>query len=143
VTAVPAIALGDIDALVVPGGYGVTKNLCDYAFRAHAMTVQPDVARLMVELHKARKPMAFLCTAPLLAARVLGAKHPTLTMGRDAAMSADIAAWGAVSEPCGAREIVVDRANRIVSTPAFLTGASLEDIAHGIERAVRAMLELR
>ena len=137
------ITVSDFDALLVPGGFGATKTLSDYAFRARAMQVNPDVARIIRETHAARKPLAFLCTAPILAARVLGAKHPTLTIGRDTAIADDLVAWGAIHEATDARGIVVDREQRIVSTPAYMVGEHIVDVAHGIDHAVRAMLELR
>jgi enhancing lycopene biosynthesis protein 2 len=132
----------DFDALFVPGGYGVTTTLCDYAARGRGAAVLPDVARVIRDAHAARKPMAFVCTAPVLAARVLGASRPTLTIGQDAALAADLEAWGAVHRACDARNIVVDREQRVVSSPAYLLARGVADAAHGIDRAVRALLEL-
>jgi enhancing lycopene biosynthesis protein 2 len=137
------LSVRDLDALVVPGGYGVTKNLSDYAFRARAMEVHPAVAKLIRDMHDARKPMAFLCTAPVVAARVLGRARPRLTIGRDIAVAEDIASFGAIHEPADARGIVVDREQRIVSTPAYMLAQRISDAAVGIDQAIRAMLELR
>ena len=35
----------DLDALVLPGGFGAALNLCDFAQKGEAMTVDPDVER--------------------------------------------------------------------------------------------------
>ena len=35
----------DYDGLLFSGGYGVAKNLCDYAYKGAEMEVKPDVAR--------------------------------------------------------------------------------------------------
>jgi enhancing lycopene biosynthesis protein 2 len=87
--------------------------------------------------------MAFLCTAPVLAARVLGpTAHPTLTIGHDVSIAQDVVAWGARHRDADARSIVVDREQRIVSTPAYMLASRIRDAAEGIERAVRALLEL-
>ncbi len=133
----------DLDALVLPGGYGAAKNLSNYAFRGREMQVDEDVARLVREMHLAKKPMAFLCVSPVIAARVLGVSHPVLTIGNDSATAADMTSWGAVHEATDARSVVVDRAQRIVSTPAYMLATGIADVAHGIDQAVRAMLELR
>lgn len=61
----------EVAALVFPGGFGVAKNLCDFAFNGgDKMTVNPDVVRVIEEFLAARKPMAFCCIAPILAAKV-------------------------------------------------------------------------
>lgn len=143
VTDLAQVHARDLDALVLPGGFGAAKNLSDYAFRGREMQVHADVARLVREMHDAKKPMAFLCVAPVIAARVLGASHPVLTIGRDVSTAADLTSWGAVHEAAEARGVVVDRVQRIVSTPAYMLATHIGDVAQGIEQAVRAMLELR
>ena len=45
------------------------------------MTVIPEVERVITGYHGAGKPLAFCCIAPVLAAKVLGDKNPTLTLG--------------------------------------------------------------
>ena len=43
----------DYDGLLFSGGYGVAKNLCDYAYKGAEMEVKPDVARAIVETREA------------------------------------------------------------------------------------------
>lgn len=137
------IAARDFDAAVFPGGFGATKVLSDYARRAREMTVLPAVAALLREMHAARKPVALLCTAPLLAARVLGpTAHPVVTAGRDAAVADDVRAWGARHEARDARGVVVDRENKLVTTPAYMVATRISEAAEGIDRAIRALIEL-
>ena len=45
------------------------------------MTVIPEVERVLTTFHGAGKPLALCCIAPVLAARVLGAASPSLTLG--------------------------------------------------------------
>ena len=138
-----SLVVADLDAAVFPGGYGATKVLSDYAVRARDAQVHPGVAALLRAMHAARKPMALLCTAPLLAARVLGpTAHPVLTVGRDSAVAQDVTAWGARHEARDARGIVVDRDNKLVSTPAYMVASRISEAADGIDKAIRAMLEL-
>ena len=45
-------------------------------------------------------------------------------------------------EACPVEGFVVDREHRIVSTPAYMYGARLSEIATGIERCVAEVLAL-
>ena len=45
------------------------------------MNVTPETERIISGFHGAGKPMALCCIAPILAAKVLGDKAPSLTLG--------------------------------------------------------------
>ncbi len=68
------IDLSAYDMLVVPGGYGVAKNLCDFAVKGADYTVEPLVAKLLKDCYERKMHMAFCCIAPILAAKTLGTK---------------------------------------------------------------------
>src|SRR4030042_5807981 len=71
----------DLDALIFPGGYGAIKNICDFArIKSIDCVVNPEVERLTKEMHQAKKPLGFICIAPVIAAKVLGSFHPKLTI---------------------------------------------------------------
>ena len=61
----------DYDGLLFSGGYGVAKNLCNYAYKGADMEVQPDVARAIVETREANKPIGGMCIAPVMFAKLL------------------------------------------------------------------------
>jgi enhancing lycopene biosynthesis protein 2 len=132
----------DLDALVLPGGFGAAKNLSDFATKGAEATVNPDLQRLLRDLHAAKKPIGAICIAPGTVARALGAHHPTLTIGHDAATARAIEACGATHEACAVDDVVVDEANRIVSTPAYMLGPSIRHVAEGVERCVSKVLDL-
>lgn len=130
----------EIDALIFPGGYGVAKNLCNYAVKGTDHAVHPEVARIVSEVHAQRKPIAFLCIAPALAARLLpGAK---LTIGNDPRTAADIATMGCEHVECPVTEFVVDEEKRVITTPAYMLGPGIADVAEGIEKTVRELLRM-
>lgn len=126
-----------IDALILPGGYGAALNLSEFAAKGAKASVNPDVARLVREVHKQGKPICAICIAPGVIAAVLGKSKPTLTIGNDAQTASQIEATGARHENCAVREFVVDTKNRIVTTPAWMLGPSIAHVAEGIEKAVR------
>ena len=58
----------DYDALLVPGGFGAAKNLCNFAVAGAEMEVQPDFLQVAREFHQAGKPIGLICIAPVMAA---------------------------------------------------------------------------
>ena len=142
ITDVAAADPSSLDALILPGGFGAALNLCDFAAKGAGASVHPAVARLVHAVHDAGKPIGALCIAPALVARVLGAEGPQLTIGDDADTAAAIEACGAEHVPCPVDGIVVDEDLRLVSTPAYMLGPTLADVATGVEKAVAAVLRL-
>ncbi len=132
----------DLDGLIFAGGFGAAKNLCDYAVRGEKMKVHPEVERLILEMHGANKPIGFMCIAPVIAAKTLGKMKVRLTIGTDDATARDIVALGAIHEPHQANEICVDKAMRVVSTPAYMTARRISEAAEGIEKLVREVLAM-
>jgi enhancing lycopene biosynthesis protein 2 len=134
----------ELDGLILPGGFGAAKNLCDFAVKKADCSVNPEVARLLREMVAARKPVAAVCIAPAVLSRVLGAdKIPhQLTIGSDADTAAALTSMGSQHVACPAREFVVDQANKIVSTPAYMLAGGIAEAAEGIEKCVKALLDL-
>jgi enhancing lycopene biosynthesis protein 2 len=133
----------DLDALVLPGGFGAAKNLCDFAMQGDKGSVQPDVLRLVKEMAKARKPICALCIAPTVVALALGKDHaPQLTIGNDQGTAQAIAATGSEHVDCPVSDCVVDRENLIVTTPAYMLAGRISEAADGIEKAIKATLAL-
>ncbi|GAB4340252.1 MAG: isoprenoid biosynthesis glyoxalase ElbB [Desulfobulbaceae bacterium] len=130
----------EFDALILPGGLGAAKNLSTYAFDGPECTVNEDVARAIRDMHAAGKPIGALCIAPVLLARVLGTGN--LTVGQDESVGHHLSAMGATPSPTGHGEIVIDRENRLVTTPCYMLDARVDQIGEGADNLVRAILEL-
>lgn len=138
------LGAGDADALILPGGFGAAKNLSDFALRGAAGEAQPQAKRLIREFHAAGKPIGLACIAPAvgaLALRGCGAAVE-LTIGDDAATAAALEALGARHLRRAADQALVDAAQRVVSTPAYMCGRSIREVADGIEAMVREVLKL-
>jgi enhancing lycopene biosynthesis protein 2 len=132
----------DLDAVVMPGGFGAALNLSTFATKQAAAEVNPEVARLLREMHAAGKPIGAICIAPVLVARVLGHSKPTVTVGHDRGVASVLEGWGASHQECEVDGAVVDRANRVVTTPAYMCDASIAEVAKGVDRCVREVLAL-
>jgi len=137
------VTAGELDALIFPGGFGAALNLCDFGQKGAAASVNPEVARLVREVHAAQKPIGAICIAPALIAAILGeGAAPTLTIGSDAGTAAEIEKTGAKHQNCAVTEFVVDSANKIVTTPAYMLGTRISEVAQGITRCVNEVVKL-
>ncbi|MDO3377618.1 isoprenoid biosynthesis glyoxalase ElbB [Geoalkalibacter halelectricus] len=138
------VKAGDIDALILPGGFGAAKNLCDFAVKGADCNVNPEVARLVREVVEAKKPLAAVCIAPALVARVLGNEKLAhkLTIGTDKGTAEALETMGAQHVSCPVSEFIVDEKNKIVSTPAYMLAGRISEAAEGIEKTVRVVLEM-
>lgn len=142
ITDVSKVSAKDLDALILPGGYGVAKNLCSFATDGKNMRVLPGVERLAREVRGAGKPAGYICIAPVIAARLFGAEAVKVTIGNDRDTAAAIESWGARHVDCKVDEIAVDERLKIVSTPAYMLGPWIAQVAAGIDKLVSAVLEM-
>ena len=142
IQALNTIDPGEFDAIVFVGGFGVAKNLSSYAFDGPDYDVDPEVLDLIQRAHAEGKALGFMCIAPVLAARALGSKGVELTIGHDADVASALEAKGAKHIKCPVDEAVTDKANRVVSTPAYMLAQSVTDAEAGINKFVASVLEL-
>ncbi len=130
----------DFDALILPGGSGAVKNL----LTADGSKTKPEVARLLGETHKAGKPIGAICIAPLVVAKAfeeMGVSL-TLTIGSDAAVARQIQSCGHRHVNCGAGDAIIDRKNKIASTPAYMLAKDIGEVEAGVKKLVTAVVEM-
>ena len=132
----------DLDALILPGGFGAAKNLSDYAFKGAEFTVLPEVADAVRSFYEAKKPLGFICISPVIAAKVLGKENVEVTIGTDAGSAANIEAVGATHVNCQVYNIHASNDGKVISTPAYMLGPTIKDVAKGIEKLVNAVIAL-
>lgn len=142
----------DLDALVIPGGFGSAKNFTNWAFKGPEGEILPEVKLLLINLMNIGKPIAALCVSPVVVAKALenSIYAPLMTIGSDAESSPyDIQGFASGIEKTGmytemrtVREITVDKANRIVTAPCYMMDASISEIRKNIRSAVEALSDL-
>ncbi|NKI76136.1 isoprenoid biosynthesis glyoxalase ElbB [Dickeya sp. CFBP 2040] len=130
-----------LDALIVPGGFGAAKNLSDFAIRGVDCEVDNELKILTQEIHKKNKPIGLICIAPAMLPKMLDTAVQ-LTIGNDTETAQAIEAMGGVHIACPVDDIVVDVANKVVTTPAYMLANSIGEAASGIEKLVARVLEL-
>ena len=135
---------GDLDALIFPGGFGAAKNLCNFAIKGVDCIVNPEVLRLTKEMVSSKKPVGVICIAPALMAKVMenADVNVNLTIGTDQETASAIEEMGSTHVSCPVQEYVVDRENKIVSTPAYMLANQISEAAVGIEKLVQEVLSL-
>lgn len=133
--------VGDFDALLVPGGFGAAKNLCNFAVAGAGMEVLPQFLQLAQAFHEAGKPIGLVCIAPVMAAAICGA-GTQCTIGSDAETAAAIEMMGAQHLACPVSEARVDTANKLVTTPAYMLAGSVSEAYSGISECVKEVLAL-
>ncbi|NLN94993.1 MAG: isoprenoid biosynthesis glyoxalase ElbB [Bacteroidales bacterium] len=128
------------DALIFPGGFGVAKNLCTFAFDGPDCKVNSDVEKAVLTTHALKKPIGALCIAPALISRLLG--DVEVTIGDDAETAESIAKMGSKHIKTTHGEVVFDKKNNVFTTPCYMLDASIADIELGARNIVNAMLEV-
>lgn len=143
ITPLAGLAPGDFDGVMLPGGFGAAKNLCTFAVDGAACRVHPEVEAFLRGAHAAGRPIAAMCIAPVILARLFGdGGSPALTIGNDPATAAQVAAMGARHVDCIATGIVVDEAARLVTTPAYMLAGDIGEVFASAEAAVKKLLTM-
>ncbi|SEM34475.1 Enhancing lycopene biosynthesis protein 2 [Syntrophus gentianae] len=132
----------DLDGIILPGGFGAAKNLSNFAVKGTKAEVHPEVKRLLNEMVQAGKPIGAICIAPATLTKALSGIQPEVTIGDDSKMSSAIEAMGGRHRIATVEEICVDLPHKLVTTPAYMLGPSIKNVAVGIENLVMKVLEL-
>ena len=142
----------DIDALVIPGGFGSAKNFTKWAFSGPEGDILPEVKLLLVNKINIGKPIAALCVSPVVMAKALEGSsiNPNLTIGSKndpspydiEEFSKGLQSVGMRTENKSVQEILVDRNNKIITAPCYMMEANIVEIRENIRSAVHALKEL-
>ena len=132
----------DIDGLIMPGGFGAAKNLSNFAIKGKNADVNPDVARIVNEMVNAKKPVGAICISPAVLAKILEDKNPEVTIGNDIGTADALEGMGCVHIACTVDNVHIDHTNKLITTPAYMVGPGIKDVAVGIEKLVDELLKL-
>ena len=88
------------------------------------------------------KPIGAICIAPATLTKALAEKKPEVTIGSDKDTASAIEAMGGQHKECKVDMIHLDSKNKIVSTPAYMLGPGIKDVAQGIEKLVAKVVDL-
>lgn len=149
---ITTISPADIDALVIPGGFGSAKNFTNWAFSGPEGTINPKVKLLIVNMVNVGKPILALCVSPIVVAKALenSSIHAAMTIGSDKekspydikAFSKGMEAIGAHSEMKSIQEIQIDRENKIITAPCYMLEASILEVRNNIKKGIEALIPM-
>ena len=132
----------DFDALAFPGGFGAALHLCEFAKSGAECKVNPEVESAIKGFHADSKPIATICIAPALIARVLGSHGVTVTIGNDMDTASEIEKTGAHHVECTVDDYVTDRESKVITTPAYMYDAQPYEVFKGISGAIKELVEM-
>jgi enhancing lycopene biosynthesis protein 2 len=128
------------DAIVFPGGFGVAKNLCSFAFDGADCKVNDDARKAVQAMHQAGKPIGALCISPVLITKILG--DVEVTIGSDAGTAGAVEKMGGKHAVTTHGEVVIDPKNKVITTPCYMLDANIGQIADGAENVIKTILSM-
>jgi enhancing lycopene biosynthesis protein 2 len=131
----------DFAVLAVPGGYGVAKNLSDFASAGTNVTLNPEFLRVCSEFKQQQKPAAYLCIAPALLPKIYGA-GVKLTIGNDESTLQAITEMGGIHQVATVSDVVFDEKHRVLTTPAYMLATNLVEAKSGIDNLIGRLAAL-
>lgn len=134
-----------MDAVILPGGMGVFKNLTTYISQREEYNVNNSIDRLIKNMYLAKKPIGGMCGAVLIIVKSLSeeAKDLKVTNGIGGHYDRTLSKLGCYPISCEAEECYVDLKNKVVTTPAFLASQNLHKIMTGIDKMVMEVVNLK
>ncbi|CAG8999383.1 MAG: Glyoxalase ElbB [Candidatus Celerinatantimonas neptuna] len=138
-----ALKIEGYDALWLPGGFGVAKNLSKWAISGPDGEVEPSVASLIRQFFKAEKSVAALCMAPTTVAKAMqdSGLELTLTVGQNNPdIEVGLKQCGAHPVQCDSGESIVDKEHKLVTAPCYMMPSNPATIAREC-RSVMAAIE--
>lgn len=132
----------DFSAILLPGGFGAAKNLCNFAFQGSKGSVIPELSARLEEFYAAKKPIGAICIAPAILALTFKGKGLELTVGESSEASQEIEKLGHKHITTSVHEAHWDSKSHIATTSAYMyDDAKLKDIFAGIEKCVSLVLK--
>jgi enhancing lycopene biosynthesis protein 2 len=142
IQAVRKLDVNELDAAVLPGGFGAAKNISTFAVKGKHATVNKEVAEFLIAMQKEGKPLGFACIAPAIAAQLFGPEGVRFTIGADPGTAKALETWGGKHVDCKVEDIVIDERLKIVTTPAYMLAERITEVEAGVGKMVKAVLSL-
>jgi enhancing lycopene biosynthesis protein 2 len=130
----------DYDGLVVPGGFGVAKNLSNLAFAGSEFVINEQFMSVCSAFKELGKPAAYMCIAPALLGKIYDNIH--CTIGNDKNFATIIEKCSGKHTNTAVDEIVIDESNKVVTTSCYMLAENVSQARSGITKLVAALKEM-
>lgn len=128
----------NFDVLVFPGGFGVAKNLCTFAFDGADCKVNADVEKAIKDMVSLQKPVGAMCISPVVLSKILG--NVELTIGNDSNTISQVEKMGSTHVVSSHGQVVKDAHKLIYSTPCYMLDANILQIELGTSKLIEEIL---
>eukprot|EP00009_Paramoeba_aestuarina_P007133 CAMPEP_0201508206 /NCGR_PEP_ID=MMETSP0161_2-20130828/1639_1 /ASSEMBLY_ACC=CAM_ASM_000251 /TAXON_ID=180227 /ORGANISM="Neoparamoeba aestuarina, Strain SoJaBio B1-5/56/2" /LENGTH=245 /DNA_ID=CAMNT_0047902787 /DNA_START=52 /DNA_END=787 /DNA_ORIENTATION=- len=147
VTPLADLNADDHAAIIIPGGFGVAKNLSNFALTESSYEVHPQLSSVLSSFHSANKPIGLCCISPILAGRLFHGSEITIgscdTSNEKWPYAGVSGRLGDVKlVECDISQIHVDKKNKIVTSPAYMYDAAPHEAYDSVEKMVNAVISL-
>lgn len=138
----------EYDAIIIPGGYGVVYNFCDFATKVKDFQVRDDIADICRNFTKMGKPIGFICIAPIMITKIyqdlvkIKEQPIKMTMGNNKDFIEIVNSFNMEHIETDTTNICVDNDYKIVTSPAYLLDTDISQLYIGINKLVQAVLNL-
>lgn len=141
---VSKLNIADFDAIAFPGGFGVAKNLCNFAAKGPDAEVVSEVKNLIVGAYEGGKPILAVCIAPALVGLALKDKAKlSMTLGAEGDAAEALRTMGHEHTATQVNEFIVDEKHKVITTAAYMfDDARLKDLFKGVGDAVEKLLKI-
>ena len=136
----------DISSLVIPGGFGVAKNLSSWAFDGYNCKILKEVRDLILHCVSHQKPIVSLCISPVIIAKSLEGSDfkPVISLGSNCSSSDydideihnAVSNLGAKTKNRKINQVCIDENLRIISAPCYMMNGEIKDIFSNIDQAI-------
>jgi len=135
------LLINEFDALIIPGGFGAAKNLCSFALAGADQVIDPSIKHFINQFAETNKPVGFICIAPVMIPQLYPAGVKG-TIGSDSDTAAAFEQQGGSHQACQVDGIVIDKQNKVVSTPAYMLADNIIEAHKGIAQLVSCVLDM-
>lgn len=128
------------EALIIPGGFGIAKNLFTYGLSGRKGIVIEPVKDVIQSFYRMNKYIGAICISPMMVAMALEheATNLKITPGRAENAADDLKEMGITPVLLPSSEICIDEMNKVISAPAYMNpNATLFEVYTGIEKLVK------
>lgn len=131
------------DALVLPGGFGMLKNLSSWVTEQENFEIHPALQEIVLHFHQQSKPIGAICITPFLVGNILKKYKPLITLGETSDLTPRLQKMNIQHETCPSDDYITDRDCKILSTPAYMNEtASPFQVYTGIRLMLKELVEM-
>ncbi|GLR76840.1 isoprenoid biosynthesis glyoxalase ElbB [Aliivibrio sifiae] len=124
----------EFDGIIVIGGFGVAKNLSNFAILGEKYSIDDDIEKVLSQFKEQQKASAYMCISPVLLPKIYD--KPTCTIGNDADTASIIENLGGQHIEVQSDQVCIDQKNKIITTPAYMLCGSILEARKGISKLV-------